>query len=71
MIKKFVGAEALNKMFEELIGEHPKVLTHALLIGQGLVEKPKYQEDEYRHLRTDFANIKKVLEHEQKDILNS
>ena len=54
-------------MHADLEIKHPKVITYAILIGQGLAHSTR---DKFRYVQKDFENAMKLIELEHKDILN-
>jgi len=56
--------ESMHAAFEI---KHPKVSTYAILIGQGLAHSTR---DKFRYLQRDFENAKKLIELENREILN-
>lgn len=54
-------------MYTKFEIQHPKVVTYAILIGQGLANS---KQDRFRYLQKDFENVQKLIQLQNQQVLN-
>ena len=59
--------EQIANLHAELEIKHPKVIAYAILIGQGLAHATR---DKFSYLQNDFENVNKLIELENREIIN-